>query len=252
MRLAGSGKTIFTTEEAISYWGSPHNAKIALHRLIRKGWLASLEKGKYMIIPLEAGPERKWTEDTYIVASSLAEPAAIAYWSAVRHWNWTEQIPRIVYVQTTQRKKTPRKEIFGVEYEFVRVKTEKFYGNVKEWRNGKFILITSREKTLIDCADDVERAGGPEELVKAVKSAASEISWPRLSEYVAQFPNKAVQKRLGYLFEKLVQNLPSEASGILGSWQKNLSAGVVPLQPSRSKTGKISRRWRVRINAALA
>ena len=161
--LSGTDKNIFTLREAGEFWGSPHNAKIAIHRLITKGWLALIEKGKYLIIPFEAGPSRKWTEDAAIIASALVQPAAIAYWSAIRHWNWTEQIPRIVYVQTTKRKSSPRRKIFGVQYEIVTVASKKFFGMAKAWRNGKPFFVTDREKTLVDCADDVDRAGSIEE-----------------------------------------------------------------------------------------
>jgi predicted transcriptional regulator of viral defense system len=138
-----------------------------------------------------------------------------------------------------------------VQYQFVTVSKSKFYGHIKEWYKGKPVLITDKEKTLVDCADDVERAGTIEELAKAVKSAVNEISWPKLNEYVARFPNGAVPKRLGYLFEALIAELPSEAIQVLSTWQGSLSAGVVPLQPMKSKTGKISTRWRVRVNARI-
>ena len=250
-KVASSKSPQFSIEQAIAFWGSSEMAWKKLRHLERKGWIARIERGKYIVIPLEAGPRRQWSVEPYLIAAELVQPAAVAYWSAIRHWNWTEQIPRIVYVQTTQRKKTPRRKIFGVAYEFVTVSSEKFFGNVKEWRNGKAILITDKEKTLVDCADDVERAGSIEELVKAVKSAASEISWSKLNAYVQRFPNGAVPKRLGYLFEILVPNLPAEAATVLQSWREQLSAGVAPLQPSRSKGGKISTRWHVRVNAAI-
>lgn len=251
VHLAGKGENLFTLKEAIAYWGSPHNARIAVHRLVQKKMLAQIEPGKYLIVPLEAGPERQWTEDPYLVASALVQPSAIAYWSAIRHWNWTEQIPRITYVQTTRRKNKKQRTVFGVKYEFVTVNPRKFYGHAKEWRNGKLVLVTDKEKTLIDCADDVERSGTIEELAKAVKSAVGEISWSKLNEYVTRFPNGAVTKRLGYLFEALVPQLSGEAESVLASWQKNLSAGVVPLQPLKSKSGKISTRWRVLVNVRL-
>ncbi|MFH2004853.1 MAG: hypothetical protein ABIK27_09035 [Bacteroidota bacterium] len=181
----------FTIKSAIAFWSSAE-----------KGWIARIERGKYFVIPLEAGPERQWSEDTYLIATASVHPAVIAYWSAIRHWNWTEQIPRIVYVQTTKRKSYRLREVFGVQYEFFTVNKRKFYGHVKEWRNGKSVLITDKEKTLVDCADDVERAGSIEELAK-------------LHEYTTKFPNGAVKKRLGYLFEKLVLNLSPEMQNIL-------------------------------------
>ena len=84
-----------------------------------------------------------------------------------------------------------------------------------------------------------------------MKSSAGEISWEKLNEYVTRFPNGAVPKRLGYLFETLVPELPGGATEVLSSWHSRLSAGVVPLQPLKSKTGKISTRWRVRVNVRL-
>ncbi|MDP2887200.1 MAG: hypothetical protein Q8P51_19525 [Ignavibacteria bacterium] len=247
-----SSKPEFSVSDAVSYWGNNQIAWNKLRLLERKGWIARMERGKYLVIPLEAGPTRSWTQDSYLVAATLVQPGAIAYWTAIRHWNWTEQIPRIVYIQTTKRKSLQRRTVFGVEYEFVTVDKRKFYGHIKQWREGKEILVTDKEKTLVDCADDVERAGTIEELAKAVKVAAGEISWKKLDQYVQRFPNAAVKKRLGYLFETLVRPLSSQAMEILESWQHDLTTGVVPMQPSKRRTGKTVTRWRIRVNAEVA
>jgi predicted transcriptional regulator of viral defense system len=249
--MASSGPQ-FAVPEAARFWGGREMAWKKLRLLEHKGWIARLERGKYLVIPLEAGPNRTWTQDSYLIATVLVQPAVIAYWTALRHWNWTEQMPRIVYVQTTKRKSVKRREVFGVLYEFVTVNQRKFYGHKKVWRDGKAVLVTDKEKTLVDCADDVERAGTIEELAKAVKAAAAEISWEKLGEYVRRFPNGAVKKRLGYLFETVARSLPKEALTLLESWQRELSAGVVPLQPSRRRTGKVITRWRIRVNAEVA
>jgi predicted transcriptional regulator of viral defense system len=217
--------------------------------LEKKKWVARLERGKYLVIPLEAGSERLWSEEPYLVANALVDPAAIAYWSAIRHWNWTEQLPRIIYVQTTRRKKATHRVVFGVTYEFVTVNPRKFYGHITEWRGSRKILITCKEKTLLDCADDLHRCGGIEELVKAVKEGVRDISWPTLRALAKQFPNRSALKRLGFLVERLSRNLPEEALNLLDAWQSHLSAGVVPLEPGGPSTGKINTRWRVRVNA---
>ena len=241
----------FTNERATEFWGSREMARKKLYQLEKRGWLARIEKGKYLVIPLEAGAERTWSEEPYLVATALVQPAAIGYWTAIRHWNWTEQIPRTIYVQTTTRKKATTQTVFGVEYQFVTVPKSKFYGHVREWYNGKSVLISDKEKTLIDCADDVDRAGTIEELAKAVKAAAIEISWLRLNEYVQRFPNRSAIKRLGFLFERLVTNPSAEAGRILEGWRTMLSAGVVPLQPGGRAMGRISTRWRIRINTDI-
>ncbi len=240
-----------TNNSATKFWGSRELTKKKLYQLRKRGWIIRLERGKYSIVPLEAGPSRQWSQDTYLVAAALVQPAAIAYWSAIRHWNWTEQIPRIVYVQTTARKMVPRRTVLGVQYECVRVDTRKFYGHIQEWRNGKPVLITSKEKTLVDCADDVRRAGGIEELAKAIKAGAAEISWERLNACAQRFPNRAVLKRLGFLIEALIPDLSRQAVVILAEWRTRLSTGITSLQPGGITKGQITTRWRVKVNAEV-
>lgn len=249
--FATKNNGFFRLEEAVEFWKNRKLTYDLLWRLEKKGWIERIEKGKYIVIPLEAGPKRKWSADSYLIANFLVEPAAIAYWTALRHWNWTEQIPRVVYVQTTKRKSTSRHKVFGVEYEIVTVSKRKFFGHVKEWRDGKVCLITDKEKTLIDCADDVKRSGSITELAKAVKEASREISWARLNDYLERFPNGAVKKRLGYLFEKLSLQLSPEAKNVLERWQRGLTKGISVLYIDGPKLGKISTRWKILVNSEV-
>lgn len=249
--FAARNNGFFLIEEAARFWKSRGLTRDILWRLEKKGWIERIERGKYLIIPLEAGPQRKWSADSYLIAGFLVKPAAISYWTAIRHWNWTEQIPRVVYVQTTTRKSRSSHRIFGVEYEIIKVAKRKFFGHSKEWRDGKACLVADKEKTLIDCADYVERSGSIVEIAKAVKEAAGQISWSKLDEYARRFPNGAVKKRLGYLFEKLVPQLPEEANKMLEGWQQGLTKGICALVPAGPKSGKISTRWKVLINMEI-
>ena len=61
----------FTIKNTTLFWRSPEMAWKKLRPLERKGWIARIERGKYLVIPLEAGPERKWSEDSYLVAAVL-------------------------------------------------------------------------------------------------------------------------------------------------------------------------------------
>jgi len=68
-QVASSNQQLFTVQNAVKFWGDVEMAWKKLRHLERKGWIARLERGKYLVIPLEAGPERRWSEDAYIVAS---------------------------------------------------------------------------------------------------------------------------------------------------------------------------------------
>ena len=95
-RLAAAGNTIFSVDQATEFWGSAQHAATVMSRLVRKGWLQRLERGTYMVIPLEAGPERAWSESALVIIPHLIRPAAVAYWSALQYWNMTEQVPHSV------------------------------------------------------------------------------------------------------------------------------------------------------------
>lgn len=239
----------FTTEAAVKYWSSPSIAYKKLSELTHNGWITRLERSKYLVIP--ANPSHDWAPDEYVTAQILVQPASLAYSTAARHWNWTEQIPRNLYVQTTARKYTRLKVALGVSFDIVTVPKKKFYGNVSELRNGIRVFVTDKEKTLVDCADDIERAGGPSEFFKVVRHSSNEIDWHKLKQYVQRHPNGAVKKRLGYLFESSGTSLPDKAVEVLGAWRGSLSSGISPLAPYLGSKGLITTRWRLLDNVGI-
>jgi predicted transcriptional regulator of viral defense system len=54
-RLAAAGRTLFSTAEAQAWWGDAGYTANVLSRLVDQGWLQRLERGLFMLIPLEAG-----------------------------------------------------------------------------------------------------------------------------------------------------------------------------------------------------
>jgi predicted transcriptional regulator of viral defense system len=246
--MAGNSQELFTTADAQAYWSSSSNAANVLSRLVDKGWLKRVSQGLYMIIPLAAGPDRLWTENAFVIASHLIEPAAIAYWSALQYWNMTEQVPRTVFVQSTNRK-LPM-EIMGVQFRFVTVKASRFYGVVERIQDGKPLTVTDREKTLIDAAARPDLAGGILQLAQGLQSSYQDITWTRLDDYLNQWGGGAVVKRLGYLLESL--NLPvPDLSSRLAQWQGLLSTGISLLEPGAGESGQIVTRWRIRDNIKM-
>ena len=51
------------------------------HRLMNKGWLDRIEKGKYMVVPIQA--KEGWLEHPYILASNLIYNYYISYRTAL-------------------------------------------------------------------------------------------------------------------------------------------------------------------------
>jgi predicted transcriptional regulator of viral defense system len=247
-RLASSGHEIFTIEEARKYWRDPQVTRKRLARLESKGWLERLERGTYMILPLEAGPERLWSENAVVVASWLIEPSAVAYWSALHYWRMTEQSPRTVFVQSTSRKYGGEKKVLGVVYRFITVVERKFFGRVRRSIAHKGFFITDREKTLLDSLDRPDLAGGMGQIALALRGEAQELNWDRLDAHLDRLGVGAVVKRLGFLIEALELDVPDRDQR-LERWAGMLTTGISKLDPSSPRqVHRIHTRWRLGVN----
>jgi len=235
-RLASKGNT-FTFREAQEILGSDCSvARVVISRLEKRGWIERIEKGKYMIIPLGA-EKGKYTLHEFLIASMLVSPYAIAYWSALNHYGLTEQIPTTVFIQTTARKKKQKLNIFGVEYQIIRIAEKKFFGLKKEWIEETQVCITDREKTIVDCLDKPQHCGGVIEAAKALKSRRYDTE--KLSTYAERIGNSGVIRRLGYL---------SETLGIDIKLPDIKSRNYLYLDPTMPKQGRKNARWRLIVN----
>jgi len=247
--LSSQGKIIFSSAEAKEVLKEETcYVKQVLYNLKTKGWLKRLERGKYLIIPLEAGLEGEWSEEPFVIASHLVKPYAISYWSALNFWQFTEQIPRTIFVSSpTQSRKYSEKEILGIPFKFVVVKKEKFFGITKIWIGSHKVCITDEEKTLIDCLDHPEYCGGIVEACKGLWNGYKEgIDWSKLSDYAYRIGKKAVLKRLGYLAELLELPIPD----YLSKWRDDISSSssYEKLDPTLPKKGRYISRWKLQLN----
>jgi predicted transcriptional regulator of viral defense system len=213
---------------------------------VDKGWLERIERGKYLIVPLEAGPDRVWTEDALVLAGHLVNPSMVAYWSALSHWNLTDQVPRITYVQTPARKENRTPVVLGMRFRIVRVKEEKFFGGLTVRIAESPVQVTDPERTLIDCLDRPELSGGVAEVARALREG--EFDWKRATGYLRRFGSGAVVKRLGFLVESMEIAHPPEPE-VLREWQSLRTTGISRLDPSSPRdTHRIATRWRIGVN----
>lgn len=244
--MAGSSKDIFRLEEAEAFWGAGQTTRKALSRLETKGWLERLERGTYLLVPLEAGLSREWSEDPLAIGSFLVPSGGAAYWTAARHWGWTTQFPRVQFFITTQRRAAPRTTYLGVPYRFITLRPDRVFGIVDEWVGNLRIRVTDRERTLVDILDRPDLAGGVAEVTEVLTSAWSEIDLDRLTHYMARFGSGTVPKRLGYLAEESSLTGTGEWAN---RWREMTGSGITLLERGGSKTGPIVTRWGLRVNA---
>ena len=232
---------VFTFQEALEASGYRRDyLKLVLHKIERAGWIERIERGKYLILPLEAEKGR-YTLHEFVVGSFLVKPSAMAYWSALHFHGLTEQIPNVVFVQTVSRKRRRELTVFNTKYKIIRVVERKFYGLETRWIDGFKVAVTDEEKTVIDCLDKPMYCGGVTEVFKAFKDEM--LDWEKLSRYLQRFNSGAVAKRLLYLAGLVGQKI--EVPNTL------LKSGIVALDPTMPRKGSVDYDLRLLVNLEL-
>ncbi len=200
--LAEKNKNIFAISEAMTILNEKKSSVTKLlHDLTKNKWLFRINKGKYLIMPLEAGAEPKFTEHEFIIASFLAQPYYISYWSALNYYGLTEQVSNTIYIATTKRRL--EKNIMGLRFKFTTIKQNKFFGFKKVLINNYSINIAEKEKAIIDCLDFSRNCDGITEAIKSIENAKKELDFNKLIDYAKKMENKAILNRLGFILELL-------------------------------------------------
>ena len=244
--LAREGKSIVTLEDISRVWGASYsNAKVISNRLRKKRWLLELIPGKYLISPLSAGVESEYTEHEFIIASELVKKKSyyIAYWSALNHYGFTEQTPFTVFVATPSRIKNIT--VHDVKYQFVTINQAKFFGMRNHFFENKKIIISDKNKTIVDALDHPEYCGGIVEVAKCLWNAKNEISYSKIFEYSQKIKNSTVIKRLGFLIDTLEIKVPQS---IYNQMHDSINTGRSWLDPYSTKTKKSNLKWKLFVN----
>src|SRR4030042_653335 len=243
--ITRQGKRIFTYEDTVNAYGSSNRRlRELLSTLVKRGWLQRIEKGKYLILPFEAGREREWTEHEYIIASCLIEPYYIGFRSALNYYGYTEQISRTVFIASTHRKLKSSLEISGVTYRFVYMSERKFFGAKQIAMDGNKVNISEPDTTIVDCLDRLRYCGGISEVAKALWYGRDELDFVKMAEYSRRNGNRAASQRLGYLIEILGFKVDKAVDILLQS----ISRRYACLDSLSEYKGKYIDRWKKIVN----
>lgn len=245
--LSGDNRPVFTVAEAQAVLNLNNQS---LHRILRnlhrKGWIKRLERGKYLIIPLEGGEDRVGIEHNFVIARALVSPSAIAFWSALHFHNLTEQIPGVVYLASPRRKFLREQEVLGTRVRTVLIAEKYFFGLQPVWFGPQKVIITDLEKTLIDALYLPGHCGGMEEVVKAYRTGGSRVDWRKIRDYLKKFSKPVLYKRMGVLGCRF--SFPPE---IIDFCKRNAGSSSSYFDPRGPKSGRTVPGWGLKMNFPL-
>lgn len=192
-------RSVVRAADVIELLGKEQTARKVIRNLLRKGWLTRLVAGRYLFLPPEHGPENLGENNALAIASVIVEPSYVGWWAAASYHGFTTQKPTTISV-ATRRPLSPR-TIEGNEIRFVQVVERKFFGFQSYDFYGRAAVLSTPVKTLVDCLDRPDLAGGATEVTRIVAGAAVDVKLEDVTESALRMKSTALLQRLGFLSE---------------------------------------------------
>lgn len=208
------------------------------------GWVQRIKRGAYVPLTLEASNLDITDEDPYMIISSIYNEGYVGAFSAIKHWDLSEQITETVYYFTSTHVKKRDEHIGSFQYKIKTVTKDKFFGLKPLWFGSKKVYISDPTKTIVDLLDDPKLVGR----MTVVFDIYSEYidseycDYEKMLNYIERMNNKTIYKRLGFMLETKFGKLPDQLIEI----ENKISSGYTffdTLLPSKS----IVEKWMLRV-----
>lgn len=188
---------IFTLEDvmktmAVSKWA----ASRAMQRWQHKGLIRLIRRNLYTTIDLATD---KPSTDRFEVASRISATSYVGWHTAMEYHGLGHQMFFHVYVGSESRFKCFTYDGINFDYYAAPLPAIADAGVIVSESNPN-VKLTDLERTLIDCCDRVDRAGGAEELMHCIASVVL-LDEEKLSRYLAMYNKAYLYQKVGFILE---------------------------------------------------
>jgi predicted transcriptional regulator of viral defense system len=226
--------------------GSPQRADQVSRSLRAKNWLERLSRGLYVLIPADRGPEGIPDANLVALARHLLEEYYVGFATAAAHHRLSPQSRTTVHIATTRH--VADRQIRGTWFRFTTVVPRKFFGFQPTAVFDEHVNISDLEKTVIDCVDRPDCAGGMGEVSSVISRAARKLDWEKFCRYASRFNSVACVQRFGYLADTAGVDLPRDARIQLKSMIKKNSRSFLGSVARWGRAGRYDPAWQVLVN----
>lgn len=232
-RLENSEAAVFTTQQlAVMLGTSVETTSVTLHRLVKKGLIKRLLRGRYCL------PD----ESPLAVATGIHHPSFITLLAAYEYHGVSTQSPRIIDVLNPSRSRRLRVDLETGSFimRYIKVSPELIFGFQKVYVGNKATIIARKERAMTDSVMYPEYRT----IDDAVACIREGIDADLAIDFAKRTRRQAVMKRMGYLLSR--EGIDCEPKDF-----KELSPTYVPLDPLNKSRGTYDKKWRIIVNKVL-
>ena len=247
-RLAYEKTSIITKEQFDRYFNFPKRIREkTLLRLKKKNILTAIKRGVYFYSPLESGPAGSSINEFLVPPVFFPKSNYyIGYSTMYNYYDFTDQIFQIMYVLNTSLQ---REKIIGnMRFRMIKIPAKRMYGLEKIKIKDTEVIASDKERTLVDMFYFPGPVGGLKRVFEILNEQVKDrrVAVVRLIKYAIKFSNVSTRKRIGFALEQA--GLSEKTLEPLFKSVRKTS--LVTLYPSKSRKGKINRKWLVIENAS--
>jgi predicted transcriptional regulator of viral defense system len=235
-RLSYEKATLITKEQFDKLFGESLLTRQIIYQLKKKGILKPIIKGIYYYSPLESGPAGRSVNE-FLIPPVLFPKG--------NYYGLTEQIFQTFYILNTSLQR--EREICGISFKLLKVPANRMYGLEKVKIRESQVIVSDRERTLIDLVYFPDPLGGLKKALETFKEASlsNKTDLKKLIKYTSIFPSVSTRKRIGFVLEKAGVS-KSMLTPLLKS-VKNRNT-LVTLYGSEARRGQINNTWKIIID----
>ena len=239
-RLTYEKKDIVTAKELDSYLpvDFPYRNHL-VYSLKKKRILIPIKSGAYIFVPLDAIPTGRRVSEFLIPAVFFPKKDYyLGYSTMFNYYNFTDQQFQTVYVLNTRISR--ERTMAGISFKFIKITPERMYGQETINIKGKDVIVSSKERTLVDLIDYNKPVGGIEGAADILKRFVKEkkCDIKKLIGYALRFPKIKTRKYIGLILE---------GAGVKGSLLKPLEKSIKEtslISFTSNRKGAINEKWR--------
>lgn len=189
---------VFSLADVVKLVGNERTAKSVLAAYKKARYIASVRRNLYVALDLST---KIPIADRFQIGSQIQGDGYLAFHSALEYHGVANQIFYTMVIVSSQRF-TPF-SYNGINYEHC---GSAFSDGVIVPERNRLVKVTDIERTVADCLYDLDRAGGFEEVWKALQLLSS-LNEDKLLHYLNSYDQIFLWQKAGFVLQQLSTNL---------------------------------------------
>lgn len=182
---------VFNLQDVCNLTGNINTARSLIRNLLLSNYIKRVKHNLYVVCSIES---KSVIPDQYMIATKIKDDAYLSYHSAFDYYGVKNQMFYVVYVST--KKRFENFEFDGYDYNFINSTFD--FGIIKK----ENVRVTDKERTVIDCINKTEFAGGDEELFLCLE-LIGKLDGEKILEYLKHYDSQKLYAKVGFMLELL-------------------------------------------------